>query len=111
VSGATTLPFCLLLQDRATVEAALSSEQSNGQVEGQVNRLKFVKRLMYRRGRGDMLTARVSHRTQEKESLNHFIASLLDFVTLEGCRYRLALNHFALKGKLCQAALAGCEQL
>jgi hypothetical protein len=43
---------------------------------------------------------------------NHFIASLLAFVKLEVCRCRLSLNHFALKGKLYQAALVSAfEQL
>jgi transposase len=51
-----------LLQDRAAVEAALSLEWSNGQVEGQVNRLKFLKRSMYGRGGFDLLKARVLHR-------------------------------------------------
>ena len=37
---------------------------------------------------------------------NHFVASLLAFVKLEVCRCRLAVNHFALKAKLYQAALA-----
>jgi transposase len=54
-----------LLQDRAAVEAALSSEWSNGQVEGQVNRLKFLKRSMYGRGGFDLLKARVLHRTDK----------------------------------------------
>lgn len=48
-----------LAQDRTAVEAALSSEWSNGQVEGQVNRLKFVKRSMYGRAGFDLLRARV----------------------------------------------------
>ncbi len=48
-----------LVQDRAAVEAALSSEWSNGQVEGQVNRLKFLKRQMYGRAGFDLLRARV----------------------------------------------------
>lgn len=37
---------------------------------------------------------------------NHFIASLLAFVKLEGYRCQLALNHFALKSRLYRAALA-----
>jgi transposase len=53
-----------LLQDRAAIEAALSLEWSNGQVEGQINRLKFLKRSMYGRGGFDLLKARVLHRTQ-----------------------------------------------
>jgi transposase len=38
-----------LEQDRAAVNAALSQEWSNGQVEGQVHRLKLLKRQMVRR--------------------------------------------------------------
>ncbi len=51
-----------LVQDRKAVEMALSSQWSNGQVEGQVNRLKFLKRSMYGRARFDLLRARVLHR-------------------------------------------------
>lgn len=47
--------------DRAAVEAAHSSGWSQGQVEGQVNRLKFIKRQMYGRGSFDLLKARVLH--------------------------------------------------
>jgi transposase len=50
-----------LVQDQAAVEAALSLEWSNGQVEGQVNRLKFLKRQMYGRASFDLLRARVLH--------------------------------------------------
>ena len=38
-----------LQRDYAAVKAALSLEWSNGQTEGQVNRLKFIKRSMVRR--------------------------------------------------------------
>jgi len=48
-----------LRQDYAAVQAALSSEWSNGQTEGQVNRLKLVKRQMYGRAKFDLLRARV----------------------------------------------------
>ena len=37
---------------------------------------------------------------------NHFFASLVAFVKLEAYRTSTRLNHFALKGKLYQAALA-----
>lgn len=47
--------------DFAAVEAAFSSEWSNGQTEGQVNRLKFIKRQMYGRAGFDLLKARVAH--------------------------------------------------
>jgi transposase len=48
-----------LVQDLAAVEAALSLSWSNGQTEGQVNRLKLVKRSMYGRAGFDLLKARV----------------------------------------------------
>ena len=47
--------------DFKAVEAAFSSEWSNGQTEGQVNRLKFIKRQMYGRAGFDLLKARVVH--------------------------------------------------
>jgi len=49
-------------QDRAAVKAALKFEWSQGQVEGQVNRLKMLKRQMYGRANFDLLRARVLHR-------------------------------------------------
>lgn len=51
-----------LQQDEAAVRAALSSEWSNGQVEGQVTKLKLIKRQMYGRAKFDLLRARVLHR-------------------------------------------------
>jgi transposase len=51
-----------LLSDEAAVRNALSSQWSNGQVEGQVNRLKTIKRQMYGRAKFDLLRARVLHR-------------------------------------------------
>ena len=41
---------------------------------------------------------------------NHFVASLLAFVKLEVCRCLHQVNHFALKAKLYQAALAAAFQ-
>lgn len=46
-------------QDYSAVHNALSSIWSNGQVEGQVNRLKFIKRMMYGRAHFDLLRKRV----------------------------------------------------
>ena len=46
-------------QDRAAVLAAVSLRWSNMQVEGQVNRLKLIKRQMYGRAKFDLLRARV----------------------------------------------------
>jgi transposase len=48
-----------LTVDLQAVKAALSYEWSQGQVEGQVHRLKLVKRQMYGRGKLDLLRARV----------------------------------------------------
>jgi transposase len=45
--------------DLRAVRAALGHKWSNGQTEGQVHRLKLVKRQMYGRGNLDLLRARV----------------------------------------------------
>jgi transposase len=47
--------------DRAAVEAGLSLEWSNGQTEGQVNKLKLLKRSMYGRANFDLLRLRLLH--------------------------------------------------
>lgn len=51
-----------LRRDQEAVAAALSCEWSNGQTEGQINRLKTIKRQMYGRANFDLLRARVLHR-------------------------------------------------
>ena len=48
-----------LRQDQAAVAAALREPGSNGQTEGQVNRLKTLKRQMYGRASIDLLRARL----------------------------------------------------
>ena len=48
-----------LKQDYDAVRAALTFAWSNGQTEGQVNRLKFIKRQMYGRAKFDLLRIRV----------------------------------------------------
>ena len=48
-----------LRKDYAAVKAALTFEWSQGQVEGQVNRLKLVKREMYGRANFDLLRKKV----------------------------------------------------
>jgi transposase len=50
-----------IMQDLQAVKAALTYEWSQGQVEGQVNRLKLLKRQMYGRAKLDLLRARVLH--------------------------------------------------
>ena len=53
-------------RDVAAVANALSLPWSNGPVEGHVNRLKFIKRMMYGRANFDLLRKRVllQHRYQ-----------------------------------------------
>jgi transposase len=50
-----------LRQDRAAVLAALTLPHSHGQTEGQINKLKLVKRAMYGRARFDLLRQRILH--------------------------------------------------
>jgi len=50
-----------LLEDLPSIEAALTLPWSNGQVEGQINRLKLIKRQMYGRANFDLLRARFLH--------------------------------------------------
>jgi transposase len=45
--------------DRTVIEAEMNHEWSNGQVEGQVHRLKLLKRQMYGRAKIDLLRAKV----------------------------------------------------
>ena len=50
-----------LVADLSAVRAAFSSPWSSGQVEGQINRLKYLKRQMYGRAKLDLLRIRVLH--------------------------------------------------
>ena len=50
-----------LKEDLSAVRAAFSSPWSSGQVEGQINRLKYLKRQMYGRAKLDLLRIRVLH--------------------------------------------------
>ena len=51
-----------LRRDEAAVRAAMQSEWSNGQTEGQVNRLKLLKRQMFGRAKFDLLKQRVLYK-------------------------------------------------
>jgi transposase len=53
-----------LLTDLQAIEAALTLPWSNGQTEGQVNRLKLLKREMYGRAKLDLLSQRFLHPIQ-----------------------------------------------
>ena len=48
-----------LVKDKAAVAAALTEPWSNGQTEGQITRLKLVKRQMFGRANLDLLEARL----------------------------------------------------
>jgi transposase len=48
-----------ITKDQASARAAITSSWSNGQTEGQITKLKLVKRQMYGRGKIDLLQARV----------------------------------------------------
>lgn len=48
-----------IAQDKAAVRAAITEAWSNGQTEGQITKLKLVKRQMYGRGKLDLLEARL----------------------------------------------------
>lgn len=50
---------CGIQNDLAAVRAAIAEPWSNGQTEGQVNKLKLVKRQMYGRAKIDLLEARL----------------------------------------------------
>jgi transposase len=51
-----------LLQDSDAVTAAMTEKWSNGPVEGQVGRLKLIKRQMFGRAAMALLRARVLHK-------------------------------------------------
>jgi transposase len=53
-----------LTQDFTAVKAAFSLDWSSGQVEGQVNRLKFIKRQMCGRAHFDLLKKRVLYQIE-----------------------------------------------
>jgi len=49
-----------IIADRDAVKAAIIHSWSNGQTEGQITKLKLVKRQMYGRAKIDLLEARVT---------------------------------------------------
>jgi transposase len=55
-------------RDRAAVLAGLSLPWSNGPLEGQVNRLKLIKKSMYNRANFDLLRIRVLYQSKTSES-------------------------------------------
>ena len=59
LSKADTVPVAAIGRDKAAVAAAIREPWSNGQTEGQVNRLKLIKRSMYGRAKVDLIEARL----------------------------------------------------
>ena len=57
-----------LKRDYQAVHAALTMEWSNGQVEGQINRLKLIKRQAYGRAKLDLLKKRVLYKPTRKDA-------------------------------------------
>jgi transposase len=61
--GCGIAEFCTLARgmwlDRSAIEAGVATQWSSGQVEGQVNRLKTLKRAMYGRAKFDLLRQRM----------------------------------------------------
>jgi len=48
-----------VIKDKAAVNAAITTSWSNGQTEGQITKLKLVKRQLYGRAKLDLLQARL----------------------------------------------------
>lgn len=48
-----------IIKDKVAATAAITSPWSNGQTEGQITKLKLVKRQMYGRGKLDLLQVRL----------------------------------------------------
>lgn len=62
IADATTsllASFATGISNKAAVAAAITSPWSNGQTEGQITKLKLVKRQMYGRAKIDLLEARL----------------------------------------------------
>lgn len=68
-----------LQKDYDAVKAGLTLTWSNGQTEGQVNRLKLLKRQMYGRGSFQLLRKRVLHRTPDQKASAPCIESSLSY--------------------------------
>lgn len=58
-----------LRKDQAAVQAGLILQWNNGVVEGHVNRLKCIKRMMYGRAKFDLLRQRVLYRSPSSQEL------------------------------------------
>ena len=68
-------------KDRGAVLSAINSPWSSGQVEGQITRLKLVKRQMYGRAKLDLLEARlVSTRDQRQQKCVKAISTPFDIL-------------------------------
>jgi transposase len=57
-------------QDQAAIFAGLTLPWRSGQTEGQITRLKLLKRSMYGRAKFDLLRLRVLHRAEDSQKKN-----------------------------------------
>jgi Transposase len=79
-----------LMKDEAAVRAAMTYDWSNGQVEGNVNRLKMIKRMMFGRAGFALLKVRVLHECR------HSLRSLLTSFPLPArCNSVITPSHLA----------------
>jgi transposase len=102
-----------VVRDRAAIQNAMTSQWSNGQTEGQITKLKLIKRQMYRRGKLDLLDARIvgaplmsSKSRQTQHSMPIDTAPILGIFANEAPRW----VSWAL-GDLCLKVLVGIIML
>ena len=74
-----------VVKDEAAVRAAITSPWSNGQTEGQITRLKLVRRQMYGRGKLDLLQARLIGAGQSELHQDCVRANIAGRMTLFVC--------------------------
>jgi transposase len=60
-----------ITRDKTAVQTALRLPRSQGQVEGQVNRTKLIKRLMFGRGSHELLRRRVLYSAAPRAQRQH----------------------------------------
>jgi transposase len=68
-----------ITEDLQAVKAALQYESSNWQTEGQVNRLKLIKRMMDGRGKLDLLRHGCCTPREDNDSLEEIYSCVIKF--------------------------------
>ncbi|TFL16004.1 transposase [Jannaschia formosa] len=82
-----------LASDQAAIVAALTEPLSNGQTEGQINRLKTLKRQMYGRANIDLLKARLVAASRTGKCTNFESGQILHACSQEGSTPSLVPLH------------------